>query len=175
MEKKILLGLLVIVLLVTITGCGNKTDEESSSNGSTKTEEKTKNKVLSCSGYLDGNKNIYIVDSFIYDLDGKNLLKTTIDYSLEVDEDEIENTSVNCGNNRITFSYNHTTFDVMGSFRKCDSGVDGNRFYATLEIDLDDLEEEGLDKKASIDELKETLESSEGFKDEGITCKIEEK
>lgn len=163
--KKYLAIMICAGLLLTATGCGDEKKEEDSSKESTKVEEKAKNKVLNCSQtYGD---TMTMTSTFLYDLDGKNISKATIDYTLLIEDDDIEIDEESVSSFCDEFNDE--------SVKKCDARINGDKLLATLDYDIDKLDEdeEGFTKDTPIGELKAILEA-ESDEDFGVTCNIEE-
>lgn len=180
--KKYLAIIIGTGLLLTVTGCDNKTKEEDSSKDNTKVEEKVTNKVLSCT--QTQNIDIYNMTedlTFIYDLKGQNLLKTIANYTLELEDEKIDTSSI-CEEYKNEY------------LTKCDVKVNNDKIEVALEYDLDKLADKeelftvvpydvgvnrdynntGITKKTPIEDLKEFMENTE-VEYGGTTCTIEEK
>ena len=135
--KKHLTIMICMGLLLVVTGCGKEVKEE-----------KTKNKVLTCS-YSHYNRDIIDEVRFIYDSEGKSFSKEAKDLS--------------------TLCSEHTDAPL----KSCDAKLDGDTFTANMEIDVDKLVDKDQ-KNTPIDELKKQLENS-STESSVITCQIEEK
>ncbi len=156
--KKYLTIMICMGLLLVVTGCGKEVKEE-----------KTKNKVLTCS-YSHYNRDIIDEVRFIYDSEGKSFSKATM--RLISNLDDLQNSFVQKikeAKDLSTLCSEHTDAPL----KSCDAKLDGDTFTANMEIDVDKLVDKDQ-KNTPIDELKKQLENS-STESSVITCQIEEK
>ena len=161
--KKYLAIIMCAGLLLTATGCGDKQKVEDGSNNDTKVPEKAKNKVLSCRQSDENDADTSIEYTFTYDSKGESFSKAILKFNFKLlDEDDKEAAESFC-------DYYKEDDDTV---KTCNSKVTGDKFSATIDIDIDKIDEDdAFTQDTPIDELKELLEDE----DSGVTCKIEEK